>query len=148
MSLENGEKVLVWLHGDNLDPHNPALEAYPGAPVVFVFDNELLENYQLSVKRLVFLYECLLEIPNIQICKGDVTEQLSLLAAQLGCSRLATVESIAPRFNQICLRLRRERKLPVELFEITPFVELDPEVEEKLDLRRFSRYWQTVSQYL
>lgn len=148
MKQETSEKVLVWLHGDNLDPHNPALEAYPGAPVVFVFDEKVLENYQLSAKRLIFLYECLLEIPNIQICKGDVTEQLSLAAAQLDCSRLATIESIAPRFNQICLRLRREKKLPVELFKITPFVELVLEVEENLDLKRFSRYWQTVSQYL
>ncbi len=71
------DQPLIWVHGDCLNPHNPALAAYPDAPAVFVFDEELLEQYQVSFKRLVFIYECLLEIPNLQIRKGGGSRGIS-----------------------------------------------------------------------
>jgi len=138
-------KVLVWVHGDVLDPRGPALAEYPDAPAVFVFDMALLAEYKLSFKRLVFLYECRLEIEGLQIRKGDVAEELAKAAAELGCSRIATVDTVAPRFAQICQELRRSRKLPVEILEPIPFVELDKDEDDELDLKRFSRYWQAVS---
>ena len=134
---------LIWLHGDCLNPHNPALATYPDAPVVFVFDDELLEQYQISFKRLVFIYECLLEIPNLQIRKGAVVEELALAAITLGCDGIVTVDSVAPRFYQLCRQLRREKKVAVEVMELEPFVQFAN--DEELDLKRFSRYWQAVS---
>ncbi len=145
MSQQEQEKVLVWVHGDRLDPAGEALQAYPDAPAVFVFDQELLAQYRLSFKRVVFLYECLLEIEDIQIRKGDVADELALVAAELNCSRIVTVNTVAPRFAEICQKLRQEKKLPVEIIEPEPFIELDKDEAEELDLKRFSRYWQAVS---
>jgi len=51
-------RPLVWLHGDSLSPADPALRANPGAPAVFVFDEDLLARVGLTFKRLFFMYEC------------------------------------------------------------------------------------------
>ena len=45
-------RPLVWLHGDSLSPADPALRANPGAPAIFVFDEDLLARVGLTVKRL------------------------------------------------------------------------------------------------
>lgn len=135
---------LIWVHGDCLDPHSPARRTYPTAPAVFVFDDELLAQYNLSFKRLLFLYECLLEIPNLQIRKGNVVEELAQAALEHDTTRLVTVYTVAPRFQELLNRLRREKKLGVEVLDVAPFIEMDEEEEASLDLRRFSRYWQVM----
>ncbi|MFN0122362.1 MAG: hypothetical protein ACKV2V_17855, partial [Blastocatellia bacterium] len=86
--------VLIWIHGDCLNPHSPALQAHPAAPRVFVFDEALLSQYHLSLKRIAFMYECLLEIPRIEIRKGDVAAELAAVAREHGCTRIVTVESL------------------------------------------------------
>jgi hypothetical protein len=47
-------KTGVWLHGDSLSKRDPALQKYPGAPTVFVFDRPFLEKARLSFKRIFF----------------------------------------------------------------------------------------------
>jgi hypothetical protein len=145
MSFPPSAKPLVWIHGDCLDPRSPALTAFPEAPRVFVFDEALLEDYGISFKRIVFLYECLLEIEGIEIRRGDVAEELAAAAEETGCSRIVTVESVAPRFRRFVERLRQEKGFSVEVLPLEPFVPLDEEEEAALDLARFSRYWRTVS---
>ncbi|NOT59312.1 MAG: hypothetical protein HOP19_03705 [Acidobacteria bacterium] len=133
--------VLVWLHGDCLNPHGPALQAHADAPRVFVFDEALLTQYRLSLKRLAFLYECLLEIPRVEIRKGDVAAELAAAAREYDCSRIVTAESVAPRFAQIRAALQREYDLTVEVVALEPFIELSSTEAARLDLKRFSRYW-------
>ncbi|MFM8392913.1 MAG: hypothetical protein ACKOB4_03185 [Acidobacteriota bacterium] len=137
-------ETLVWVHGDSLDPEGPALKAYPGAPRVFVFDERVLERYQVSLKRIVFIYESLLEIEGIEIRRGDVATELGAAAAEHGCRRIVTVESVAPRFPKICRELGQHHRLPVEVLPIPPLVELAKGEAERLDLKRFSRYWQPL----
>ncbi len=140
-SYQTMENPLLWLHGDCLNPHSPALQAHPDAPRVFVFDDAVLERYQVSLKRIAFLYECLLEIPRIEIRKGNVTAELAAAAREHICQRIVTVESVAPRFARLRASLQREHNLPVEVLSLEPFVELSPSEQTQLDLKRFSRYW-------
>ena len=74
-------KTIVWLHGDGLSPQNPALVANEGAPAVFVFDDALLTQWQIGLKRVVFLYESLLELP-VSIRRGDVAAEVSAFARE------------------------------------------------------------------
>ncbi|HRF95569.1 MAG TPA: hypothetical protein PLZ51_10255, partial [Aggregatilineales bacterium] len=67
--------TIVWVHGDNLSPYNPALLEGKNAPALFVWDEKLLTEWHISLKRIVFIYECLLELPVI-IRKGDVAQEL------------------------------------------------------------------------
>ena len=133
--------VLVWIHGDCLNPHSPALQAHPDAPRVFVFDDAVLARYQVSLKRIAFLYECLLEIPRIEIRRGKVVAELANAAREHDCTRIVTVESVAPRFARIGKALQREHNLSVEALPLEPFVELSAQETARLDLKRFSRYW-------
>ena len=137
-------EVLIWIHGDCLNPHSPALQAHPDAPRVFVFDDELLAQYSLSLKRITFLYECLLEIPRVEIRKGEVAAELAAAAREHGCSRIVTTTSVAPRFAQLCATLQREHNLLVEVLSLEPFVELSQAEQTQLDLKRFSRYWNPI----
>ena len=72
MALKN---PVLWIHGEALGPANPALLAWPGRPAVFVFDDALIAAGGLSLKRLGFLYECLIELP-VTIRRGDVAAEV------------------------------------------------------------------------
>lgn len=139
---------LIWVHGDCLRPTNPALIAFPAAPRVFVFDIALLSEYHLTFKRLVFLYECVLEIPQIQIYKGDVVAELARLAAQNATDRIVTTVSPSPRHARQVAALRKAHHLNVEVLAEPPFVSIEGpgrDEDADLDLKRFSRYWASVS---
>jgi hypothetical protein len=132
--------TIIWIHGDNLNPGGPALAAYPGAPAIWVWDDELLRAWRISLKRVVFIYECLLELP-VVIRRGDVAEEINRFAAEHGANRVATAASPSPRFAEICDRLRATG-LAVEVLDEPPFVATDRPV----DLKRFSRYWAVARQ--
>lgn len=137
--------ILVWVNDDSLNPQGPALAGHPAAPRVFVFDDEVLERHRFSLKRILFIYESLLEIERIEIRRGRVVDELLAAAAEHGCRRIVTTLSVDPRFDGICRELR-QRRLAVEVVPIEPFVTLGPAEAERLDLKRFSRYWQALKQ--
>lgn len=136
-------KTLVWVHEDCLRPGGPALARYPEAPAIAVLDERAIEEARASLKQLVFIYESLLEIPRVQIVRGDTVETLSAAAREAGCGRVATAESASPEVSRVCRELE---SLGFETDEApdAPFVDLTPEEERGLDLKRFSRYWRSV----
>ena len=114
---------------------------------MFVFDAELLagrsptsgdpaapEPQPVSLKRIGFLYECLLELP-VTLRQGDVAAEVLAFARAHGADGIVTSAGTDPRVAAICEVL--EQELPVEVLEPQPFVELDGPA----DLGRFSRYW-------
>ena len=105
---------------------------------MFVFDTALLEGATpaaaLSLKRIGFLYECLLELP-VTLRRGDVAEELLAFAQAHGADGIVTSAATDPRFSAICRQL--EPQLPLQVLEPEPFVQLEAPVE----LGRFSRYW-------
>ncbi len=139
--LHSSHPVLVWVHGDSLSPTNPALLAYPDAPAVWVWDEELLRQWRISRKRIVFIYECLLELP-VEIRRGHVVQELTQAMHAHGAKRLVTTHSPSPRFKQIVQELCRQFTL--EMLPIPPLVPPQPH----LDLKRFSRYWKGIEKYI
>jgi hypothetical protein len=134
--------VVVWVHGDCLSPYGPALQAYPDAPALFVWDDDLLAEWAISLKRVVFIYESLLELP-VAIRRGNVAGEVLRFVAETGAKRVVTAESPSPRFQQITAKIRHF--VPVEILPVAPFV--DHPHPERLDLRRASRYWRQVEKY-
>jgi hypothetical protein len=137
------KKPIVWVHGDCLSPKNPALQTYPDAPAIWVWDDALLEEWQISLKRIVFIYECLLELP-VTIRRGDVVKEVVAFAKEHGADGVATTESPSPRFETICDRIEEALSLDVEVWSPEPFVDYDGYI----DLKRFSRYWRVAQQYV
>ena len=132
---------IVWVHGDCLSPQNPALQEYPDAPAIWVWDDALIEEWQLSLKRLTFIYECLLELP-VVIRRGDVAQEVLAFAKEHDANKVVTVDSPSPRFDNICNEI--EPSLPVEVLQVEPFFEYDGYI----DLKRFSRYWKVAEKYV
>ena len=132
---------IVWVHGDCLSPHNPALKAYPDAPAIWVWDDALIEEWQLSLKRITFIYECLLELP-VVIRRGDVAAEVVNFAQEHNTDLVVTAESPSPRFEDICNQI--QRSVPVEVLAGESFFEYDGYI----DLKRFSRYWKVAERHL
>ena len=140
------QRPILWIHGEALGPANPALMAYPGTAAVFVFDSALLAGQSpttgdpgspaepVSLKRIGFLYECLLELP-VSLRHGDVAEEVLAFAKAQGADGIITCASNDPRVAAISAPLSQQ--LPVEVLAVEPFAPLDGPV----DLGRFSRYW-------
>ena len=137
MTTRQFTRPIVWVHGDCLSPYGPALTAYPGAPAIWVWDDALIEEWRLSLKRIVFIYECLLDLP-VVIRRGDVATEVLAFAREHDADGIATASSPSPRFRAICNRLRSD--LPVAVLPVEPFLTYTG----RLDLRRFSRYWATA----
>lgn len=135
------DKTIVWVHGDNLNPYGPALQAHPDAPALFVFDEALLASWRISLKRLLFMYECLLELP-VVIRRGDLVAEIVAFAQAHGVTAVATAPSPSPRFAAICRRLEAAG-LTVTIHEAPPFLTHEPH----FDLKRFSRYWRQAQKY-
>ena len=137
------QQPILWIHGEALGLGNPALQAHPGSPAVFVFDTALIDANQLSLKRLGFLYECLLELP-VTIRCGAVAAEVLAFAARHRADGVITTAAVDPRFEAI--RRQIATVLPVVVLAAEPFVELaetTPGQQERPtpDLKRFSRYW-------
>jgi deoxyribodipyrimidine photo-lyase len=134
----------LWVHGEALGPANPALLAWPGRPAVFVFDDALIAgtgampSQGLSLKRLGFLYECLLELP-VTIRRGDVAAEVLAFARRHDADGVVTTAAVDPRFAQLCKPIGAA--LPLQVLPVEPFVDLEAGALPPGDLRRFSRYW-------
>jgi hypothetical protein len=133
--------MIVWVHGDCLTPTNPALLAHPGAPALYVWDDDLLATSAVSLKRIMFMYECLLEMP-VAIRRGDVAEQIVAFAREHNAGRVITTESVSPRFRTIAARIKSA--VPLTIMPVEPFLDYDGFI----DLKRFSRYWSVAQKHV
>lgn len=123
---------LHWLHTDCLSAD------WLDGPAVFVFDDIQIERNGWGIKRLGFLYECLLELP-AEIHRGPTVSTLTRLAAG---RPIRTVDSPDPWLRQQFAELARAVSL--ELIPPPPFVDIPPST----DLARFSRYWRRAEKRL
>ncbi len=134
-------KPIVWMHGDCLSPDNPALQKYPNNPAIWVWDETLIEEWQLSLKRITFMYECLLELP-VVIRRGNVAQEVVAFAKEHHADLVVTAASPSPMFNDICDEIQSSLQLAV--LDIEPFFEYDGYI----DLKRFSRYWKVAQKHV
>lgn len=131
---------LYWLHPDclNADWMNPS-----EGPAVFVFDDCQLEAERWSLKRIGFLYECLLELPAVEIWRGPLAETLAARVRERNLDSVVTVRTPDP-WLQAQAAILEAGNIRVEWITPEPFVALSGPV----DLRRFSRYWRKAEPVL
>lgn len=128
---------IIWLHEDALRDDHPVFDAAePGAMVCFVWDDEYLQAMDYGFKRLLFIYETLLELP-LAILHGNQVACLSALAGEHN-GRILVPETPNPRLQQTIATLGENGR--VEVVEDRPFVTL----ARAPDLHRFFRYWNTA----
>ena len=97
----SGDAEAVWLTAESLGDADPALDAHPGRPAVFVFDAPLLQRLELSAKRLVFLVETLAELAT----RRPVEIHVGMPAEVLTGRRLAATFTPVPGWRRLAARL-------------------------------------------
>lgn len=136
---------IIWLHADNLHPDSAALITASGASAIFIWDDALLVEWRISLKRILFIYECLLELP-ITIRRGDVAQEVVAFAEEHHAHNILTMAGPSPRHRLICQQIAdlMPTGSRLEVLLDAPFVTLP----EHTDLRRFSRYWEIAKREL
>mgnify|MGYP005992109567 FL=1 len=127
-------KPILWVHEEALGPANPALQDYPDAPGLFVFDDAWIQEQAISRKRIGFLYESALSLP-LTLRRGDVASEVLRFAQRHGADAVVTSAVVDPRLQRIAAAIDRE--LPLWMLDPDPFVSL----AKPPRLGRFSRYW-------
>lgn len=92
----SGQAEMVWLTGESLGHHDPALVANPDLPAVFVFDAPLLAQLRLSTKRLVFMAETLAELAETRPVELWLGDPVAVLAGR----RLAATHTPVPGWHR------------------------------------------------
>lgn len=131
------KKPIIWVHGDNLNQQARAFTLYPNVPAVFVFDRPTLKLYDLSLKRVMFLYESLIELP-VEIHMGQTVEEVLAQAQRHHADGIVTMSSEAVGFRRRVQQLRAH--MTVQVLDERAIVEDD----QAYDLRRFMRFWNQV----
>ena len=131
---------LQWLHPDCLGAQWIAPAA---GPSVFVFDDARIEAELWPLRRVGFLYECLLALPHVEIVRGPLIATLRSLVEAHGCESVMTERTPEPWVLQSAVELG-EAGVRVDWVEPEPFVS----IEGSVDLARFSRYWRKASAHL
>jgi deoxyribodipyrimidine photo-lyase len=130
------DKPLVWLSLDSAAAGSPAAAAWPDAPRIFVVDADWLTAERPALKRLVFLWECLADVAELEIHVGDPRAILPGRAAALGCDGVAVADTPCPRVRAAAAAIAPV--LPVVVHDWPPLADCS----RVSDLGRFSRYWQ------
>lgn len=125
--------ALIWFNEDGLNPEHQMVRDYGDAPRIYVFDVGYLQRWKISKHRVQFVYESLLEIPGIEIYKGETVPVLRELIERYKPSEVVTTETP----NHIIKGWQDEVQKYVDL---VVYPEIYP-VTDKSSPRRFARYW-------
>jgi deoxyribodipyrimidine photo-lyase len=132
-------RPLVWLTLDSLAVTSPAALRHPTAPRLFVLDPAWLAAEQPTLKRLVFVFDCLAEIEGVEVVHAAPQEAVPLVARHQGCDHVAVASTPCPATRAAASAIAAE--LPVHVIDEPPFCDRS----RVTDLGRFSRYWSKVS---
>ncbi len=132
-------RPLVWLTLDSASATSPAAVRHANAPTIFIVDPAWLAAERPSLKRLVFLWECLADVSGLEIHYGDPCIVVPARAARLGCDSIAVTDTPCPRVRRAASEMMA--RLPVHVCPWPSFCDRS----RATDLGRFSRFWQKVS---
>ena len=120
---------ILWLHDKALS--RKALETLnEQTRAIFIWDEEYFKSRSYSLKRLVFIYETLCEMP-LEIIKGDPVEVMDALAPD----KIQTLATQDSKIRETISQLSANHT--VEVIQPAAFAQ----VPTDLEFRRFFKYW-------
>jgi len=130
MSISVSDPI-IWVHEDALRGNHPVnIAAGQEALSYFIWDDEYFKSQAYSLKRLVFIYECLIEM-DVKIIRGDMLEVLQAFNASI----IYVADTNNTHLSAIIMRLKEMRSVHVIADEIFSLV------EPNADMGRFFRFW-------
>ena len=128
---------LLWIHTDSLNPESPMIQAHPDAPRIFIWDAAWIREERIALKRIVFIAECLVDMPGtVELRSGDLAAELLFAAQTSGADYILAQRTPDPRLQ--AAGVATTLHLPVVWYDPPPFVG----GTRAFDLKRFSKYWQ------
>ncbi|MFM7107370.1 MAG: FAD-binding domain-containing protein [Planctomycetaceae bacterium] len=131
-------RPLAWLTLDAASPAGPALAGRTDRPALFVVDPTWLAAERPALRRLVFLFECLADVPDVSVLVGDPRTLVPARARALGCDGVTVADTPCPRVRGAAAAIARE--MPVAVAAWPRFCDH----ARADDLGRFSRWWNRV----
>lgn len=125
---------IIWLHPECLRPDHPVFNAAPAdAQVLFVWDDAWLRDQNMSLKRLVFLYEAVCGLP----------------ATILAGETIATIKALQPKaIYTVPARHPAIQDLTHNLEVIAPVTQVSDayfaDAPTGQRFRRFFKYWNSI----
>ena len=129
---------LIWLHEDCLRATHNLFDHAPDAKAVFIWDDAHMQAMHFGLKRRVFIYQSLCQLP-VEIYAGESVATLTHLASHV--HEIITGKTPNPALKQIMQRVREHKKLST--IADAPFVQMD----SPPDLRRFFKYWNKAKKH-
>ena len=133
-------RSLIWLHEYSLRTPAKLLQSLLPEQAIascFIWDDMYLREQNYSFKRLVFIYETLIELP-VDIIHGDIIDILR----QRPESEIYVQETIYPSLQQKIHELQQYKV--VKLIPVEPWVAIP--VNKKY--QRFFQYWKNAEKQL
>jgi hypothetical protein len=122
---------LIWIHEEALRLTHPVFNAAPsGTRAVFIWDDNYFRALNYSLKRLIFIYETLCELP-VDILRGDAVSVIK----ELMPSRLYVPSTGKPHIILVIDQLKTITE--VEIIQDEVFAQ----IPETTDFKRFFKYW-------
>jgi hypothetical protein len=128
----------IFVHDEMLNPALPIFTEYPDALRVFVFDDEFLRAERWTIKRIQFIADGLMEMPNIRVFKGSAQDVLR----SLDVVRVITQQTPNSNINRMLDAIDALNNVEVTRVSEPPFADYNG------SLARFSRYWNGVEKQL
>ena len=124
---------LIWVHEDSLRADHPAFGEAGIARACFIWDDAYMARMGYGLKRRVFIYETLLELP-VEIYAGPIVETLQHLMKEYGAAQIVTGKTPNPLLKEMMGELRNTTK--VTAIADKAFVQMDaqPELEALLNI--------------
>jgi hypothetical protein len=122
---------LIWLHEEALRMTHPVFKAAPErTKAIYVWDDGYFRQANHSLKRLIFIYETLCELP-VEGIRGNTLE----VVRELAPSTLYLPATNNPLIAKIINDLKTT--VPVQIIEDEAFVV----IKNPIEFRRFFQYW-------
>lgn len=118
---------ILWLH-DKALRHDYA-QLYPNTKIIHIWDDDYYQQRQYALKRLVFIYETLCEIPNIEIIHGKISD---ICATADTVMIPDTADSVIKQYCKIIANITN-----IEMMPINDFVHIG----DGYEFTRFFKYW-------
>lgn len=126
--------ALICLHEDALRNSHPIFNLAPmGTKAIYVWDDDYFRRVNYSLKRLVFIYETLCELP-VEIIRGDTRSVIGAMAPSMLYVPTTNNPSLLTLFAGIT-SATQVKFVDDDVFAVT---------KKPIEARRFFQYWNKV----
>lgn len=122
-------KAIIWIHDKALNSFL-VQDQDDESQAIFIWDEQYFKDRSYSLKRLVFIYETVCQLP-VEVIKGSTMEIMQCLSPE----KITTHYTVDTKIKEIIQDLAKN--FNIEVVKPQPFVK----IPDKQVFKRFFQYW-------